>query len=74
MVREVKIIRDHASPFLTMQMEWKDTMLTFSMHAKPNHTIRYVGNMSCNCPAVFNAIPTGVFARLGWLTSITMEN
>eukprot|EP00957_Ditylum_brightwellii_P135155 10304681-Ditylum_brightwellii.AAC.1 len=30
--------------------------------------------MSCHQPAVFKAIPTGVFTRLGRLTSITMKN
>eukprot|EP00957_Ditylum_brightwellii_P148988 11343570-Ditylum_brightwellii.AAC.1 len=70
---KVMIIRDHAFSFLDMQMEWKDKMLTFSIYAKPNHTIKYVGNMSCHRPEVFKAIPAGVFTRLGRLTPITME-
>eukprot|EP00957_Ditylum_brightwellii_P046029 3492013-Ditylum_brightwellii.AAC.1 len=49
-------------------------MITFSVYAKPYHTIKHVGNMSCHWPAVFKAIPTDVFTRLGRLTSITMEN
>eukprot|EP00957_Ditylum_brightwellii_P071683 5449636-Ditylum_brightwellii.AAC.1 len=72
-LEKVKIIRGHTSLFLDMQMEWEDKMLTFSVYAKPNHTIKYVGNMSCHRPAVFKAIPAGVFTRLGRLTSITME-
>eukprot|EP00957_Ditylum_brightwellii_P174311 13270939-Ditylum_brightwellii.AAC.1 len=54
-------------------MEWKDKMLTFSTYAKPNHTIKYVGNMSCHQPVVFKVIPAGVFTRLDRLTSIIME-
>eukprot|EP00957_Ditylum_brightwellii_P063780 4839506-Ditylum_brightwellii.AAC.1 len=49
-LEKVKIIWDHAFPFLEMQMEWKDKMLTFSIYEKPNHTIKYVGNMSCHQP------------------------
>eukprot|EP00957_Ditylum_brightwellii_P157857 12015570-Ditylum_brightwellii.AAC.1 len=71
---KVNVINDHALPFLDMQMEWKNDILTFSVYTKPNHTINYVGNTSCHCPAVFKAIPVRVFARLSWLTSITMEN
>eukprot|EP00957_Ditylum_brightwellii_P208764 15358836-Ditylum_brightwellii.AAC.1 len=55
-------------------MEWKDNILTFSIYAKPNHVIKYVGSTSCHHPAVFKAIPSGFFTRLGRLTSITMEN
>eukprot|EP00957_Ditylum_brightwellii_P025037 1894633-Ditylum_brightwellii.AAC.1 len=66
---KAKVINDHVFPFLDMQMEWKDDILTFSIYAKPNHTIT-----SCHCPAVFKAIPVGVFTRLGRLTSIIMEN
>eukprot|EP00957_Ditylum_brightwellii_P055822 4229273-Ditylum_brightwellii.AAC.1 len=54
---KVKVIDDHLFPFLNMQMEWKDNILTFSVYAKPNHTIKYVGNTSCHCPSVFKAIP-----------------
>eukprot|EP00957_Ditylum_brightwellii_P052720 3996623-Ditylum_brightwellii.AAC.1 len=70
----VKIVSNHAFPFLGMQMEWKDAMLTFSVYAKPNHTIKYVGNMSYHCHAGFKAIPAGIFTRLSQLTSSTMEN
>eukprot|EP00957_Ditylum_brightwellii_P144121 10980942-Ditylum_brightwellii.AAC.2 len=55
-------------------MEWKDDTLTFSIYAKLNHTIKYVGSTSCHCPAVFKAIPAGVFTRLDRLTSITVKN
>eukprot|EP00957_Ditylum_brightwellii_P076668 5827841-Ditylum_brightwellii.AAC.1 len=71
---KVKVINDHTFPFLGMQMEWKGAILTFSVYAKPNHTIKYAGNNSCYHPSVFKAILTGVFTRLGRLTSITMEN
>eukprot|EP00957_Ditylum_brightwellii_P017602 1326323-Ditylum_brightwellii.AAC.1 len=63
-LEKVKIVWDHAFPFLDMQMEWKDEMLTFSVYAKPNHTIKYVGNMSCHQPAVFKTTPKSVFTRL----------
>eukprot|EP00957_Ditylum_brightwellii_P155323 11823877-Ditylum_brightwellii.AAC.1 len=60
LLEKVKVIQDHTFPFLDMQMEWKDKMLTFSVYAKPNHTIKYVGNMSCHQPTVFKAIPAGI--------------
>eukprot|EP00957_Ditylum_brightwellii_P211838 15366657-Ditylum_brightwellii.AAC.2 len=57
-----------------MEIKWKDTMLTFSICAKPNYTIKYIGSTSCNYPVVFKAIPAGVFTQLDRLTYITMEN
>eukprot|EP00957_Ditylum_brightwellii_P039972 3026012-Ditylum_brightwellii.AAC.1 len=71
---QVKIINDHLFPFLNIQMDWKDNTLTFSIYAKLNHTIKYVGNTSCHCPSVFKAIIAGAFTQLDRLTSISMEN
>eukprot|EP00957_Ditylum_brightwellii_P176401 13432906-Ditylum_brightwellii.AAC.1 len=55
-------------------MEWKDNILTFSVYAKPNHTIKNVGSTRFHCPAVFKAIRAKVFMQLDRLISITMEN
>eukprot|EP00957_Ditylum_brightwellii_P013839 1042780-Ditylum_brightwellii.AAC.1 len=48
-------------------------MLIFGIYPKPKQTLKFVDNQSCHRQMVFSIIPTGIFARLGCLTSITVH-
>eukprot|EP00957_Ditylum_brightwellii_P081050 6164523-Ditylum_brightwellii.AAC.1 len=72
--KKVKLVNKDAFPYLDMQLQWEDNNLSFAVYHKKNQTIKYVNRESCHRTAVFKAVPTGVFIRMGRLTSMTEKN
>ena len=66
---KVTVAREEAFPDLDMALKWnQENELTFGVHIKPNQQIQ---KGSMHTKACLEAIPEGVFNRLGKLTTIT---
>ena len=66
----ITMINEKYFPYLDMEMSWnKSNELIFRVHLKPNQKLKYMNSDSTHLPSTFKAIPQGVLARLGKLTS-----
>eukprot|EP00957_Ditylum_brightwellii_P040488 3064155-Ditylum_brightwellii.AAC.1 len=73
-LERVELVNTRHFPLFAMKMIRNSKMLEFSVYPKENQQLKYLNKESCHRTTAFKAIPTGVFTRLGQLTSIIPQN
>lgn len=74
-LNQAKAILENEFPFLDMKMSWTDDgQLRFNVFNKKKQAIKYVEKGSTHRPCTFKSISSGVYTRLGRLTSNTPGN